>query len=60
MLVPLKKQLPSQTLLAMGVSDDLADRAFRISLSYDNTEEEARSVVDAIEEATDQLRKVMK
>ena len=55
-----KKQLPSQTLLAMGVSDDLADSAFRISLSYDNTEKEARSVIDAIKEATVQLRKVMK
>ncbi|MEH7255273.1 cysteine desulfurase family protein [Neobacillus niacini] len=55
-----KKQLPSQTLLAMGVSDDLADRAFRISLSYDNTAEEARSFVDVLEEATDQLRRVMK
>lgn len=55
-----KKQLPSQTLLAMGVSDDLADSAFRISLSYDNTEDEAQKVVAAIEEAAKQLRKVMK
>lgn len=55
-----KKQLPSQTLLAMGVSDDLADSAFRISLSYDNTEDEARTVVNAIEESAKQLRKVMK
>lgn len=55
-----KKQLPSQTLLAMGVPDDLADSAFRISLSYDNTEDEAKKVVVAIEEAATQLRKVMK
>ncbi|MEC1521660.1 cysteine desulfurase family protein [Neobacillus niacini] len=55
-----KKQLPSQTLLAMGVPDDLADSAFRISLSYDNTEEEAEKVIVAIEEAAKQLRKVMK
>ncbi|MDM5330704.1 cysteine desulfurase family protein [Neobacillus sp. CF12] len=55
-----KKQLPSQTLLAMGVPDDLADSAFRISLSYDNTEDEARTVVNAIEESAKQLRKVMK
>ncbi|MEH7176509.1 cysteine desulfurase family protein [Neobacillus vireti] len=55
-----KKQLPSQTLLAMGVPDDLADSAFRISLSYDNTEEEAKLVAAAIEEAAKHLRKVMK
>ncbi|WHX99621.1 cysteine desulfurase family protein [Neobacillus sp. DY30] len=55
-----KKQLPSQTLLAMGVPDDLADSAFRISLSYDNTEDEAEKVIAAIEEAAKQLRKVMK
>ena len=55
-----KKQLPSQTLLAMGVPDELADSAFRISLSYDNTEEEARNVAGAIEDAARQLRKVMK
>jgi cysteine desulfurase len=55
-----KKQLPSQTLLAMKVPDDLADSAFRISLSYDNTEDEARTVVNAIEESAKQLRKVMK
>lgn len=54
-----KKQLPSQTLLAMGVPDDLADSAFRISLSYDNTEDEAEKVIEAIEEAAKQLRKVM-
>jgi cysteine desulfurase len=55
-----KKQLPSQTLLAMGVPDDLADSAFRISLSFDNTEDEARTAVNAIEESANQLRKVMK
>ncbi|MDF2790974.1 MAG: cysteine desulfurase [Neobacillus sp.] len=55
-----KKQLPSQTLLAMGVPDDLADSAFRISLSYGNTEDEAEKVIVAIEEGANQLRKVMK
>jgi cysteine desulfurase len=55
-----KKQLPSQTLLAMGVPDDLADSAFRISLSYDNTEDEAEKVIVAIKESAKQLRKVMK
>jgi cysteine desulfurase len=55
-----KKQLPSQTLLAMGVPGDLADSAFRISLSYGNTEDEAEKVIVAIEEGANQLRKVMK
>ena len=55
-----KKQLPSQTLLAMGVPDDLADSAFRISLSYDNTEDEAEKAMVAIQEGANQLRKVMK
>jgi len=55
-----KKQLPSETLLAMGVPDDLADSAFRISLSYDNNEDEAKKVIVAIDEAAKQLRKVMK
>jgi cysteine desulfurase len=55
-----KKQLPSQTLLAMGVPDDLADSAFRISLSYDNTEDEAKIAAAAIEKAAKQLRRVMK
>jgi cysteine desulfurase len=55
-----KKQLPSQTLLAMGVPDDLADSAFRISLSYDNTEDEAEKAMVAIQEVANQLRKVMK
>lgn len=55
-----KKKSPSKTLLAMGVSEELADSAFRISLSYDNTEEEAAAVVSAVEEAVKQLRKVMK
>jgi cysteine desulfurase len=55
-----KKQLPSQTLLAMGIPDDLADSAFRISLSYDNSEDEAQKVIVAIEEGAKQLRRVMK
>jgi cysteine desulfurase len=44
----------------MGVPDDLADSAFRISLSYDNSEYEAQKVIVAIEEGAKQLRKVMK
>lgn len=54
-----KRKSPSKTLLAMGVPEDLADSAFRISLSYDNTEEEAAVVITAVEKAVKQLRKVM-
>jgi cysteine desulfurase len=44
----------------MGVPGDLADSAFRISLSYGNTEDEAEKVIVAIEEGANQLRKVMR
>jgi cysteine desulfurase len=55
-----KKKSPSETLLAMGVPETLADSAFRISLSYENTEQEADTVITEIEKAVKQLRKVMK
>lgn len=54
-----KKKSPSKTLLAMGVSRICADSAIRISLSYENTVEEAITVVDAVKKVTKQLRKVM-
>ncbi|MDR4948871.1 cysteine desulfurase family protein [Neobacillus cucumis] len=55
-----KKKSPSKTLLAMGVSENLADSSIRISLSFDNTEEEAKAAVAVIKKCADQLRKVMK
>lgn len=55
-----KKKTPSKTLLAMGVAEAQADSAIRISLSFDNTEEEAVTVIAAINEAAQQLRRVMK
>jgi cysteine desulfurase len=55
-----KKKSPSKTLLAMGVSEDLAESAFRISLTHDNTESEAKKVITATEKAVKQLRRVMK
>ncbi|MBM7653164.1 cysteine desulfurase family protein [Neobacillus cucumis] len=55
-----KKKSPSKTLLAMGVSENLADSSIRISLSFDNTEEEAKAAVRVIKKCADQLRKVMK
>jgi cysteine desulfurase len=54
-----KKKSPSKTLLAMGVSQGLAESAIRISLSFENTVEEANTVIIAIEEAVKHLRKVM-
>jgi cysteine desulfurase len=55
-----KKKSPSKTLLAMGVSENLADSSIRISLSFDNTEEEAEAAVTVIKKFANQLRKVMK
>jgi len=55
-----KKKSPSKTLLAMGISESLAESAFRISLSHENTEEEAKIVITAMEKAVKQLRRVMK
>ncbi|MED4224143.1 cysteine desulfurase family protein [Neobacillus cucumis] len=55
-----KMKTLSKTLLAMGVSENLADSSIRISLSFDNTEEEAKAAVTVIKKCADQLRKVMK
>lgn len=55
-----KKKSPSKTLLSMGVPENLADSAIRISLSFDNNEEEAKAVLIEIEKIANQLRKVMK
>jgi cysteine desulfurase len=55
-----KKKSPSKTLLAMGVPEDIAESAFRISLSFDNTEEEAERVIMTVEKAVKQLRRVLK
>ncbi|MGG1677712.1 cysteine desulfurase family protein [Neobacillus sp. NRS-1170] len=55
-----KKKSPSNTLLAMGVPESLAESAIRISLSFDNTEAEALEVLAVIEKTVNQLRKVMK
>ncbi|PFN96488.1 cysteine desulfurase NifS [Bacillus sp. AFS076308] len=55
-----KKKSPSKTLLAMGIAEKLADSSIRISLTFDNTEEEARAAITAIKKCANQLRKVMK
>jgi len=54
-----KKKSPSKTLLAMGVSESLAESAIRISLSFDNTEEEAKKAILVMKKTANQLRKVM-
>lgn len=52
-----KKRAPSKTLLAMGRPEHVAERAIRLSLSFENTEEEARLVIQAVNKAVLQLRK---
>ncbi|WP_066063466.1 cysteine desulfurase family protein [Neobacillus soli] len=55
-----KKKSPSRTLLAMGVPEALAESAIRISLSFDNTEDEAMTAIKAFEDTANQLGRVMK
>ncbi|MBT2726938.1 cysteine desulfurase [Bacillus sp. ISL-75] len=55
-----KKKSPSKTLLAMGVHETQAESAIRISLSFENTREEAVTALVAFRESANQLRKVMK
>ncbi|GHH97307.1 cysteine desulfurase family protein [Neobacillus kokaensis] len=55
-----KKKSASSTLIAMGVPEAIAETAIRISLSFDNTLEEAIEVIKAIEGTVKQLERVMK
>lgn len=55
-----KKKSPSKTLLEMGVPETLAESAIRVSLSFENSMEEAISALAAFRESANQLRKVMK
>jgi cysteine desulfurase len=55
-----KRNAPSKTLIAMGVPTDQAESAIRISLSYENTLQEAERVVEAIQNSVKRLREVMK
>ncbi|WP_449621495.1 cysteine desulfurase family protein [Robertmurraya sp. Marseille-Q9965] len=54
-----KKNATSSTLLSMGVPEDIAKSAIRISLTYENTIEEALFVVKAIKETVNKLKEVM-
>lgn len=55
-----KKKEGSSTLLAMGLHEDFVKSAIRISLSYENTMEEAIFVIDAIKATVNKLKEVMK
>lgn len=54
-----KRKSPSKTLLAMGVSESLADSAIRISLSFNNTIDEAKAFIATVEATVKHLRKVL-
>jgi cysteine desulfurase len=43
----------------MGVSESLADSAIRISLSFDNTIDEAKAFIATVEATVKHLRKVL-
>jgi cysteine desulfurase len=53
-----KRKIPSKTLLAMGVSEQLANRAIRISLSFENTMDEALKFIAAVKQIAIQYGKV--
>ncbi|MGN7401435.1 cysteine desulfurase family protein [Cytobacillus praedii] len=54
-----KIKKPSSTLLAMGVPEEEALSSIRVSLSYENTMEEATQFIESVNEAVTRLRKVM-
>ncbi|WP_059171411.1 cysteine desulfurase family protein [Bacillus sp. FJAT-27445] len=54
-----KKKSASQTLLAMGVPNEVAESAIRISLSFENTRQEAETVLKAIEKTVARLGRVL-
>lgn len=47
---------PSHVLTALGLSDDMASGALRITIGYENTMEEMRYVFECIREAVEELR----
>ena len=55
-----KLQTISNTLVAMGISEERAGSAIRVSLSYYNTIDEVKKVLSAVEQTVEGLRKVMK
>ena len=55
-----KQKTISNTLVAMGISEERAGSAIRLSLSYYNTMDEVKKVLSAVEQTVEGLRKVMK
>jgi len=55
-----KQKTISGTLSAMGVPEERAGSAIRLSLSYTNTVDEVNRALTAIKETIEELRKVMK
>ena len=54
-----KQSSVSETLLAMGIPADVAKSSVRVSLSYENTIEEAKFFVKAVQETINQLGEVI-
>ncbi|WP_439442551.1 cysteine desulfurase family protein [Listeria aquatica] len=55
-----KAKLASSTLKAMGVSDEEATSAIRISLGYENTDAEAEQFIVAFREVLEKINEVVK
>ncbi|MBN8191989.1 cysteine desulfurase [Bacillus sp. NTK074B] len=55
-----KQSKPSQTLLSMGVPDNLAGNSIRISLSFHNTMEECREFIALLKNEIDLLHHTMR
>ena len=55
-----KRNEPSKTLLAMGLGDEIASSSVRISLSFENTLDEAIAAMKAIRECIHELKQVMR
>jgi cysteine desulfurase len=49
----------SHTLLAMGIEEEIAKSAIRLSLSFENTEAEAKIVIKAIQQTIQKLGRTM-
>ncbi|WP_064092646.1 cysteine desulfurase family protein [Rossellomorea aquimaris] len=55
-----KQSKPSRTLLSMGVSEKIANSSIRISLSFQNTMNEAEEFIDLLKKEIIQLQKTMR
>ena len=55
-----KQKTISNTLVAMGIPEERAGSAIRLSLSYYNTMDEVKKVLSAVKQTVEGLRKVMK